>query len=53
MLRGAHEGGVTDLKFIANTHMFFTCGHDGLLKQWDADNFQRIVTLEGHFGIIR
>lgn len=33
--------------------MFFSCGHDGTVKQWDADNFQRIVTLEGHSGIVR
>ncbi|ROT67348.1 hypothetical protein C7M84_014583 [Penaeus vannamei] len=53
LLKNAHQGGVTDLQFISNTHMFFSCGHDGTLKQWDADNFQRIITLQGHVGIIR
>lgn len=32
--------------------MFFTVGKDGLLKQWDADNFERILTLNGHHGEI-
>jgi len=35
-------------KFIPNTHMFFTASKDGKIKQWDADNFERIITLEGH-----
>ena len=30
--------------------MFFTAGKDGKVKQWDADNFQRILTLDGHHG---
>lgn len=53
LLKNAHQGGVTDLRFIPKTHMFFSCGHDGTVKQWDADNFQRIITLEGHSGIVR
>lgn len=53
LLKNAHQGGVTDLRFIPKTHMFFSCGQDGTVKQWDADNFQRIVTLEGHSGIVR
>jgi WD40 repeat protein len=39
---------VTALQFVPNTHMFFTAGKDGKIKQWDADNFERILTLEGH-----
>merc|ERR1712038_1823905 len=27
-------------------------GKDGMLKQWDADNFQRILTIEAHHGEI-
>lgn len=53
LLKNAHQGGVTDLRFIPKTHMFFSCGHDSTVKQWDADNFQRIITLEGHTGIVR
>ncbi|CAL4083170.1 unnamed protein product, partial [Meganyctiphanes norvegica] len=52
LLKNAHQGGVTALNFISKTHMFFSCGHDGTVKQWDADNFQRIVTLNGHSGIV-
>jgi hypothetical protein len=43
----AHDDTVTGLRFVPNTHMVFTCGKDGQLKQWDADIFQRIVTLSG------
>lgn len=53
MMKNAHQGGVTDCQFIPKTHMFFSCGHDGTVKQWDADNFQRIITLQGHSGIVR
>lgn len=30
--------------------MFVTGGKDNLIKQWDADNFQKIMTLTGHQG---
>ena len=46
----AHDDSVTAVKFVPNTHYFFTVSKDGLLKQWDADNFERIVTLKGHIG---
>jgi len=48
----AHDDNITALQFIPNTHMFFTVGKDGMLKQWDADNFQRILTIEAHHGEI-
>ncbi|XP_068236642.1 WD repeat-containing protein 3 [Palaemon carinicauda] len=53
LFKNAHQGGVTDCRFISKTHLFFSCGHDGTVKQWDADNFQRIITLQGHSGIVR
>ena len=43
----AHDDTVTGLRFVPNTHMLFTCGKDGQVKQWDADIFQRILTLSG------
>ncbi|KAF3843494.1 hypothetical protein F7725_002343 [Dissostichus mawsoni] len=30
------------------THLFFTAGKDKKIKQWDADKFQLVQTLEGH-----
>ncbi|XP_069956635.1 WD repeat-containing protein 3 isoform X1 [Cherax quadricarinatus] len=53
LMKNAHQGGVTGLQFISKTHMFFSCGQDGTVKQWDADNFQKIITLQGHTGIVR
>ena len=34
------------VQFIAKTHMFFTGGKDGKVKQWDGDTFEHILTLE-------
>lgn len=42
----AHEDSVTGLQFVPKTHYFFTCGKDGKIKQWDADNFEKIITLQ-------
>ena len=53
LLKNAHTGGVTCIQFQANTHLYFTAGHDGKINYWDADNFQRIMTLKSHTGIIR
>ena len=46
----AHDDSVTGVGFVPNTHYFFTVGKDGLLKQWDADNYERIITLKGHIN---
>lgn len=48
----AHERTITCLKFIPKTHYFFSCGGDGLIKQWDADSFEQIQTLKGHTGSV-
>lgn len=41
----AHEDSVMNVQFVGRTHYFFTVGKDGKLKEWDADNFERIITL--------
>lgn len=33
---------------MRNTHYFFTVGKDRLVKYWDADKFELLLTLEGH-----
>lgn len=39
------------LQFVAKSHLFFTAGKDSKIKQWDADKFEHIQTLEvGIFG---
>lgn len=42
----AHDDSVTALAFVPRTHYIFTAGKDGKIKQWDADNFEKIITLE-------
>jgi len=42
----AHDNSVTGLSFVSGTHYFFTSGKDGKIKQWDADIFQKITTLQ-------
>ncbi|WMV44640.1 hypothetical protein MTR67_038025 [Solanum verrucosum] len=39
---------VMGVKFVCNTHYFFTVGKDCLVKYWDADKFELLLTLEGH-----
>lgn len=34
------------LQFVPKTHLFFTAGKDKKIKQWDADKFELIQTLE-------
>ncbi len=37
---------ITGVKFVGTTHHFFTVGKDKLVKQWDGDKFEPIMTLE-------
>lgn len=46
----AHDGSVTQIAFVPNTHYIFTTGKDKLVKYWDADKFEHIQTLKGHHG---
>ena len=48
----AHEDSIMGLQFVSKTHLFFSCSKDGKLKQWDADHFENVVTLEGHHSQI-
>lgn len=34
------------IQFVPKTHLFFTGSKDRKIKQWDADNFEHIITLE-------
>uniref|UniRef100_A0A671RRF1 WD repeat-containing protein 3-like n=1 Tax=Sinocyclocheilus anshuiensis TaxID=1608454 RepID=A0A671RRF1_9TELE len=43
-----HRSIVMFLQFVPKTHLFFTAGKDRKIKQWDADKFEHIQTLEGH-----
>ncbi|KAF3813249.1 hypothetical protein GH733_018413 [Mirounga leonina] len=40
--------GSADRNFVPKSHLFFTAGKDHKIKQWDADKFEHIQTLEGH-----
>ena len=42
----AHDDSVIAVAFVPNTHYFFTAGKDGKIKEWDADSFIKIITLE-------
>lgn len=46
----AHEDSIQGLQFVSKTHLFFSCARDGKVKQWDADNFENVITLTGHHG---
>jgi U3 small nucleolar RNA-associated protein 12 len=42
----AHDDSIMAIRFIPNTHMFFSASKDRTIKCWDADNFQHIQTLK-------
>lgn len=46
----AHDDIVSGVQFLGRTHQVFSSGKDGLLKHWDLDRHERIVTLRGHCG---
>lgn len=41
----AHNDSVTSLQFVPSTHYLFTASKDGKVKQWDADTYDNIITL--------
>ncbi|GIY73279.1 WD repeat-containing protein 3, partial [Caerostris extrusa] len=43
-----NDKSITCLQFLPKTHLFFSGSKDHLVRQWDADNFQKIITLKGH-----
>lgn len=40
------ESALTSIKFIPMTHQFFTTDKNGNIKHWDADVFERVLTLQ-------
>lgn len=36
------------VQFVHNSHYMFSVGKDRLVKYWDADKFELLLTLEGH-----
>ncbi|KAL8459951.1 hypothetical protein ACS0TY_031742 [Phlomoides rotata] len=43
---------VMAVKFVGNTYYMFSVGKDRLVKYWDADKFELLLTLEGHHSEI-
>lgn len=41
------------VRFVRGTHYLFTCSKDRSLKHWDADHFDKILTLKGHQSEVR
>lgn len=40
------------VKFVRNSHYMFSVGKDRLVKYWDADKFELLLTLEGHHAAV-
>ncbi len=49
----AHQDVITGVKFVGTTHHFFTVGKDKLVKQWDGDKFEPIMTLTVRAPLVR
>ena len=39
---------MVSVSWVFDTHLFFSMGKDGSIKQWDGDNYQLIQKLIGH-----
>lgn len=48
ILMSCIHGSVMGVQFVRNTHYMFSVGKDRLIKYWDADKFELLLTLEGH-----
>jgi len=40
------------VQFVPKTHYVFSVGKDRVIKYWDADKFEQLLTLEGHHADI-
>jgi U3 small nucleolar RNA-associated protein 12 len=43
---------VTCVKFVKNTHYFFSCSKDKIIRYWDGDSFDLILEFSDFFGDI-
>lgn len=48
----AHSDTVTFVKFVNNTHTFFSSGKEGSLKYWDGDNRQLVQEFNSFFASV-
>lgn len=46
----AHDGGICSLRFSPNGKRLATSSTDGLIKLWDVETEQPLLTLQGHIG---
>eukprot|EP01022_Parablepharisma_sp_SALTPOND_P019786 TRINITY_DN3426_c2_g1_i1.p1 TRINITY_DN3426_c2_g1~~TRINITY_DN3426_c2_g1_i1.p1 ORF type:complete len:964 (-),score=102.02 TRINITY_DN3426_c2_g1_i1:3822-6713(-) len=45
-----HKDAVTGVKFVKDTHYFFTCSKDRTIKYIDADKYEQIMSFTEHHG---
>lgn len=47
----AHTDSIMSVRFVQDTHYFFTCSKDHAVKYWDGDKFEQIMKMpSGHHG---
>ena len=46
----AHSDSIMALAFVPGTHYFFSASKDKMIKYWDGDKFEQILTIPGHHG---
>jgi hypothetical protein len=46
----AHNDSIMTLGFVPGTHYFFSAGKDKMIKYWDGDKFEQILSIPGHHG---
>lgn len=48
----AHDDSIMQVRFVPNTHYFFSASKDRTIKYWDGDTWDQIQKFEGHHGEI-
>ena len=46
----AHSDAIMAVAFVPRTHYFFSGAKDGVVKMWDADHFEQVISMRGHHG---
>ena len=46
----AHDDSITAVKFVPETHYFWSVGKDSLVKYFDGDTYELISVFRSHFG---
>lgn len=50
IINSVHQGGVSCIQIVRDTHYAFTGGRENQMKFWDLDTFELVMVFDGHMG---